>query len=211
MVDRPKTPETPILIYGQEYDLRGEKPAGLTMAFARLLPKGGTILDIGAGNGRSALYLASQGLHVQAVEASHEVARDLQTQAEKQHLPITVLENDIRDLRFHQEYDGVLVEWILHYLSDKDARDLIERVKAQTRPGGLHGVAVVTNEGEAYAQEPKKGNFYPPPGALEQLYADWKIRLANRRIPLDILPRDKSAAPVKAIVERIIARKPEKD
>ena len=61
-----------------------------------LLPKEAAVLDLGCGEGRNALHLAEQGLHVTAVDVSPAAIRKLERHARRKGLDI---ETEVQDLR----------------------------------------------------------------------------------------------------------------
>jgi len=60
------------------------------------LPKNARVLDLGAGDGRNALFLSRQGHNVTAVDISALGIAKLLHRANEQHLSITALTEDLR-------------------------------------------------------------------------------------------------------------------
>jgi len=61
-------------------------------AVARLLPAGGSLLDVGAGTGRASLPQAGRGYRVTAVEPNPEMAATLRREAEAAGVQVRVIE-----------------------------------------------------------------------------------------------------------------------
>lgn len=137
--------------------------------------KSGRVLDLGAGYGRNALFLAKQGFEVTAVDRSKIGLSRLATEAEKENLKINIFEEDIAKFNFKENYDVILVNFVLHDLEKQRALELLSKIKAATAPQGLNCLTVFTNDGDFYRANPKTENFYPNPGELKEFYADWRV------------------------------------
>ena len=98
----------------------GPTPARFLTQQLHRLPKG-KALDVAAGSGRNALYLAAQGFHVDAIDRDEEVMAQLVATAKQRNLPnLTVRTVDLEratDERPEfpkQEYDVIVVFFYLH-------------------------------------------------------------------------------------------------
>jgi len=65
--------------------------------------------------------------------------------------------------------------FILHLLEDEDARDVITKMKQNTKVKGLNVIAVFTKDGDFYRDYSVTQNFYANPGELKELYKEWEI------------------------------------
>ncbi len=135
----------------------------------------GNALDIGAGEGRHSLFLARQGLEVTAVDLSEKGIEKLTKTAEVENLKIDAAVADIREVKIDKEYSAVVCSFVLHHLPRAEALRMIEGMKAHTENGGLNALAVFTQEGDFFKQNPNTDNFYPTSGELESLYEGWNI------------------------------------
>ena len=132
--------------------------------------RAGRALDIASGAGRHAIYLASQGWDVIAVDSSAvgmEVARrraiEAAVQFEMVHADLEAGEFEIPD----SQYDLICD---FYYLQ----RDLFPSIKAGVRSGGtfIGSIHIVDDEPDAHEMNPA---FLLNPGELKQLFADWEI------------------------------------
>ncbi len=119
-------------------DLVWGAPANaVVMEFATSLPTG-RALDLACGEGRNALWLATRGWQVTAVDFS-SVALEKGARAAAP-LPRSVRERlewmhgDVTKIEFQQEYDLVLVVYL--HLSPNQRPELLRRAAAALRPGG---------------------------------------------------------------------------
>ncbi|MET4611909.1 SAM-dependent methyltransferase [Rhodococcus sp. PvR044] len=115
----------------------GAPANAVVMEFATSLPAG-RALDLACGEGRNALWLATRGWQVTAVDFS-SVALEKGARAAAP-LPRSVRERlewlhaDVTKIEFRQEYDLVLVVYL--HLSPKERPELLRRAAAALRPGG---------------------------------------------------------------------------
>jgi dihydroneopterin aldolase len=98
----------------------GPTPARFLAQQLHRLPKG-KALDVAAGSGRNALYLAAQGFHVDAIDRDEETMTKLAATAKQRNLPnltarMIDLERatDERPEFSKQEYDVIIVFFYLH-------------------------------------------------------------------------------------------------
>ena len=80
----------------------GSAPNEFLSAMADQLPSVGRALDIGAGEGRNALFLASRGLDVLAVDQSEVGMLKAQRLAHERGLTLRAQAADLRDFEAHQ-------------------------------------------------------------------------------------------------------------
>lgn len=101
-------------------------------------PKG-TVLDVGCGQGRDALFLAKQGYQVTGMDASQRGIEQMLASAQAQNLPLQGIVADFYSYPFSQTYDVVVLDSILHFQKKDLARELalLQTLTDQLNPGGL--------------------------------------------------------------------------
>ena len=103
--------------------------------------KPGAALDVAMGQGRNALYLASQGWKVTGVDISDEGIRQARDEAAKRKLKLETI-NIIID-----EYDFGKNRWdLVTMIYAGNSTDWIEKIKPSLRPGGLFVVEYFARE-----------------------------------------------------------------
>lgn len=86
--------EVPEAAIWQEVEF-GSYTADLPLWIELAADRGGPLLELGAGAGRVALYLAAEGTEVIAVDRDPELAAELERRAERAGTPLTVLVADL--------------------------------------------------------------------------------------------------------------------
>ncbi len=93
-----------------------------------------TLLDLGCGSGRDALYFSSRKLKVTAVDFSESGINKLKQQNQQ----ITCILQDIRNVKFQENsFDVVYAHLSLHYFSDEITNKIFLNLYKILRKGGL--------------------------------------------------------------------------
>lgn len=143
----------------------GHAPNEFLAQMADRLPRSGRALDIGAGEGRNALFLASRGLDVLAVDQSEIGMQKAQRLAQERGLTLRTQAVDLQD--FDAEAGSLdLVTSIFVHLPAALRAAVHGRILGWLKPGGLFLL-------EAYAPEQIERNTGGPkePGRLASLEA----------------------------------------
>lgn len=151
---------------------KGE-PEPVVQKFAELVPNG-CVLELGAGQGRNALFLGRKGFEVTALELSDAGEKQIGDVARTEHLPVTVMQGDVRE-GITGQYEAIVSTYMLHHLAREEVGVLIGRMKEHTEPGGVNVLAVFSNNSDFFKEDPASGNFYPDREEMRRLYADWEI------------------------------------
>lgn len=122
--------------YAGEALVYGEAPNEFLAATARRLPRTGTALDLGAGEGRNALYLASLGLDVLAVDQSEVGLRKAEGLAARRGLQLRTRAADLRQFETEPASLDVITSIFVHLPADIRSR-VHRRIHAWLKPGGL--------------------------------------------------------------------------
>jgi len=179
------------------------KPSADVVRLADTLPAGATVLDVGCGDGRNALFLASRGLNVAAFDVSEAGVEKLRRAAGT--LPVRAWVDDAATYAFDGAFDAVICHGVLHLLARTVQPRVIEGIRRCTRPGGVSVIAVFTGRVPA---PPDLAPFFLglfEEGELATLFADWHIESAEAYVFEDEHPggfRHTHA------VEKVTARKP---
>ena len=122
----------------------------------------GAALELAMGQGRNALYLASQGWQVTGVDSSDEGLRIAREQASERNLALDTIHADIDAWDFGENRFDLVT---LMYAGDHGTWS--DRIKASLRPGGLFVV-------EGWAKNPANPHGFSD-GLLAKQFADYEI------------------------------------
>lgn len=194
-------------LYKTEKDPFGAEPSLLVKRFLDQIPKGQPILDLGCGSGRNALYLAKEGFKVTCVDISSEAINTLLSKAEEIGVKdkIKAIVQDVSEFSDWGRYGLIICYTTLHFLSDADARQLINDLKEHTTGKGLNIIADFAGEGPL-----KRGNdsFWLVNDELKSLYNGWKLLLYQEELS-KTKATDDSGNPFMQNIARLVAQKPE--
>lgn len=122
--------------YAGEGLVYGEAPNGFLASMAERLPHAGQALDIGAGEGRNALFLASLGLDVLAVDQSEVGMRKAERLARERGLTLRTRAVDLQDFDALPASFDVVTSIFVHLPTS--LRSVVHRrVQTWLKPGGV--------------------------------------------------------------------------
>jgi tellurite methyltransferase len=154
------------------------KPSKEVIDVSKHLNRNSKILDLGCGDGRHAIYLASLGHIVDAIDVSNVGIDKVNRIKEKLNLKnLNAIVGDATDFNFTNTYDLIISHGLFHFIERNNWLNIIHRMKAKTRKGGYNIVTVFTNEVEIPEDLMPfvKGVFHE--GELKKLYFDWSIEM----------------------------------
>jgi cyclopropane fatty-acyl-phospholipid synthase-like methyltransferase len=125
----------------------GTEPTGEIRRFVESTDRRGKALDLGAGDGRNALYLARAGYDVTAVDSSRVGLAKLEWFAWRDGLisKIQTLRTDVREALYEDStYDLIVAVTLFDHLPETDIGSLFDRVVRSLRVGGALFVKVLT-------------------------------------------------------------------
>lgn len=146
------------------------EPARWLVDHQHLLPRTGTALDVAAGRGRQAIWLAQRGLETRAIDRDPAALGELRAAAERLgvHVATEVIDLEAGDARLPVNAFDVIV--VVHYLH----RALCPALKAAVRPGGLLVYETFT-AAQAGRGRPTNPAFLLEPGELRRLVAPFDV------------------------------------
>lgn len=163
-------------LYTAQKDVYGE---GKPMPFVQRLNKylsGGSILDLGGGEGRNALYLAQEGFFVTVYDISEVGIARLTERAKEHDLSVVARVADIVNEPIEGIFDAIINTFVLHHMDTVDAQRVIAESQEHTAENGVHILSTFTNKGDLADRSKKSGRFYPSEEVVRELYADWDIK-----------------------------------
>ena len=178
-------------------------PAQELAQLVKLLPPGASVLDLGCGEGRNALYLAEQGFKVIAVDISRAGIEKLNHFARQRGLSITAEVQDMKDYTFPHNYDLIIAHGSLHLIEREHWTRLIDKIKTHTCASGYNAIVVFTDiiPSSDDLKDFHVGLFSE--GEIFEFYRDWELLLKRSYILEDEHPGGiKHRHPINQIVAR---------
>lgn len=123
-------------LYGSHPQALGEPTQVFVDFFARNTTQTLSVLDVGCGQGRDALFIARQGHQVVGVDISPNGIRDLNAAAHTEGLAIAGIVADISTYDPVGDFDVVLIDRTLHMLPKTARLDALTRLIGVVRDGG---------------------------------------------------------------------------
>ncbi|AGA33901.1 Methyltransferase type 12 [Thioalkalivibrio nitratireducens DSM 14787] len=151
-----------------EGDVAAARPCAVLEAYAHLLPRAGTALDLACGLGGNAQWLASRGLETAAWDISPVAIAGLGRHAGERGLPIRAEVRDVERAPPEPEHFDVIV--VSYFLE----RELAPALMRALRPGGLLFYQTWTQEA-VDARGPENPAFRLAPNELLQLFAHLRL------------------------------------
>lgn len=134
------------------------------------------ILDLGCGEGRNSLYLASLGHSVIGVTRDLEEASiAARTAQELGMMTAHFVVGDVRHLPVQGSFDAVIATEVMHLMPKSAARQTVEEAQRRTRVGGLHLLSGYTVDEATVV--PRKPRYFGP-GELHGMYSSqthWEV------------------------------------
>ncbi len=167
-----------------------------------------TILDLGCGDGRNALFLASQGFDVTAIDKHDSAIEILRSEASKLKLngKLDTKVADLSELKFSQLFNNIICNFVLHFLPEDQFLAAIKFIQENTSPDGINAISDFTINGPLHSSNIT--THWLKPGELRQVYenAGWDI-LYYSEDPARTRKNNSDGQPVFQMSASIIARK----
>ncbi len=185
---------------GQQLQEADQAPAPFLVQQFHRLSKG-TALDVAAGGGRHALYLAAHGFDVRAIDRDAQALSELEMTAKKRRLAIATQAIDLEQPAPHETdlgkdlYDVIVVFFYLH-------RALFPYLMDALKPGGVLVYETFTIDNYFHHKHPRRWEFCLAQNEL--------LRLTSR---LHVLHYDEGAhqgghGPGSVFTAQLVAQKP---
>jgi len=130
--------------------LAPEYASGFARFAMSFMQPGRHLIDLGCGNGRDALYFASNDMRVTAVDMS-ETAIDTVCKNCGNLLVTPVLDDFVSGkILLLENYDYCYSRWTLHTIDDLQQSDLLKNVSAALNSGGLFFIETRTISDDIY-------------------------------------------------------------
>ena len=125
--------------YATEEYYWGLKPNRMCYEIMNLLPpiKPYSVLDVGCGEGKDAVFLAKCGYIVTAFDISETGIEKSKRLAEHNRVNVNFFKADIVDFRFDMNYDIIFSSGVLHFVRQEYREEICKNFKDHTASGGF--------------------------------------------------------------------------
>jgi tellurite methyltransferase len=146
------------------------QPSAWLVSHEGALPRHGRALDLASGEGRHAVWLASRGLEVTAIDRDARALEAVQQRARASALPVSTMLLDLEQPGVSLDVAAFDVIVATHYLH----RPLFPTIRGALKDGGLLIYETFTRA-QASIGRPTNPAFLLDPGELERLVAPLEI------------------------------------
>lgn len=132
------------------------KPDHILLEYAGLIPEG-SVLDLGIGEGRNALFFAKMGYEVEGIDISQTAVERCIGRAEKARLKVKAEVGDLRELGIPQgRYSLVIAAWVLNFFKKSEAEEIVEKMKKGLKKDGFVYMGVFSVDDPGYERAKKR-------------------------------------------------------
>jgi tellurite methyltransferase len=197
-------------IYDERYDQDsyywGLKPSSMCSRILEIAPssRGITLLDIGCGEGRDAVFFARKGYKVTGFDTSPVGIEKAERLAEESQVTVEFFTADINEFRLDRTFDVIFSTGVLQYIPPELREEVFENYRKFTAPSGINAHSVFVHKPfiqKAPDAETKAHRWHS--GELLALFKDWKIEYTAE----DIFDCNSSGVSHRHAMSRVIAGK----
>lgn len=155
--------------FGEPGFMYGDQPNDFLKATSSSLKPGGRILCLAEGEGRNAVYLATQGFDVTCVDFSESGLKKTQKLSESHGVTVCTVCADLGQYQIeHEAWDGIVM--IFGHFNEGLRASLYQRMSAGLKPGGTLLMEVYTKDQLSYGTG--------GPKSIEYLYDKQELEAA---------------------------------
>ncbi|MCL0098968.1 class I SAM-dependent methyltransferase [Dehalococcoidia bacterium] len=123
--------------------------------YATLVPDG-TVLDLGVGEGRNALFFAEMGYEVEGVDISQTAVERCVERAKKANLKVKAEVRDLKEVDIPQgKYSLIIAAWVLNFFKKTEAEEIIKRIRNGLKKDGFVYIGIFSINDPSYERATK--------------------------------------------------------
>ena len=171
--------------YAEEDYFWGTEPNELCHELIKLLPpaKGVKVLDIGCGEGKDAVFMASQGYDVYAFDITENGIAKTKKLADERNVSVNAFVADINNFKIDEKFDIIYSTGTIQYLDDSEIANFFAKVKDMTVPNGINWFNVfVSKPFVAKAPDYDENEKEWKSGQLFSYYDDWYFERVDETV-----------------------------
>jgi 2-polyprenyl-3-methyl-5-hydroxy-6-metoxy-1,4-benzoquinol methylase len=137
--------------YSNVKNVFGAEPEKILREYYKKIDKSGTVLDIGAGQGRNTFFLAESGFSVDALDPSIVSVKTIVEAAEAKKFKINSFNKNIENfIPKHKAYSAILIFGLLQVLNPNSINTLIEFLNKFTTEGSLVFITAFSTDDRSF-------------------------------------------------------------
>lgn len=165
-------------VYGCDEYYWGREPSRLAERTVEYLPSdpaGLRIIDIGAGEGRDAVFFADRGFEVTAVDISPAGLEKAHRLAGERGVELTTMRADANEFDFPQPMDVVFSSGAVQFIRPEVRNRQFGRFQRRTNTGGVHAIfAFVDHPDIPPAPDTSDDQYLFGRNELQGYYENWE-------------------------------------
>lgn len=190
---------------GEEY-YWGLEPGSFLEELIKLCPPdpSKTVLDIGCGEGKDAVYMAQQGYSVTAFDLTENGINKTQKLAESRGVKVNAYVDDINEFKADGQFDIIYSTGTVQYLFEDRKQEFFKKLENMIKPNGIVYINVFVEKSflELPPDWDKEEKMWKS-GELFTYFADWKVE----RIDEVIFEDNSGGIPHFHCMDTIVCRK----
>ncbi len=190
-------------IYGRDEYVEGTEPTPIARAAIEYLDADGVALDIGAGEGRDAVFFAEQGFDAVAIDTSPNGLEKTERLADERSVGIETVRQDVNELKVTRSISLAHSVGATQYLRPENREAVFGSLKSATVPGGVHSLTAFVDRPDESPAVWEDYEYFYDEGELRTYYEDWEVLRYEDRSLDDMYVRDTPHPN-----EWLVARKP---
>jgi 2-polyprenyl-3-methyl-5-hydroxy-6-metoxy-1,4-benzoquinol methylase len=150
--------------YNKEEEFFGH-PYQELQNFFQKYPIKGKLLDLGSGQGRDSIFLASIGYKVTAIDNSKVGVSQMQTKAKEKNLNIRAIAEDVLKVKLEEKFNIILMDMLLHTFTKDKQRETLKKFIKNLEVNGVFCIVFPDDINSGYFME-----------LLNSLSNNWKLK-----------------------------------
>lgn len=179
------------MTYNKKYNIDeyywGKEPSSSAINLLKYINSDGnnklTLLALGCGEGRNAVYFAQNNFEVTAIDISQNGLDKTKKLADEKNVTLLTKQGDIKTISLSKKYNIIFSSGTFHYLSPDIRKERIVHFQNQTKLSGINAINVfIKKPFIEKAPDAEMSAYLYKSGELLGFYADWEVLFSSETI-----------------------------